>query len=199
MINMTIKIPKDLAETKPTLIGRFTYRQSGFFFIAIVFAYIGYQIEGMILPAHSGVITCLFALPWLLFGGYSPYGMPLEQYLKTIFISRMLFPIRRYYKVDNEVTRLLTNMDKVCKMEDENEADEFIRNNVMKKEYGILTDKMAKLSDKERNLITSKNNDVLSKGKKKKTKSGYTPYVDYMMPPRKKKFAPVPKGAKRYV
>lgn len=89
------QIPKDIRKYETKLVGPFTTRQIIFVIIACVLAYITYIFT----KAPEGCV--LVAIPPVVFGYIKPYGMPLEKFIKTAFISNVLSPKNRLYKVNN--------------------------------------------------------------------------------------------------
>lgn len=96
------QIPKDIRKYEAKLIGPFTLRQLVSFIIACVVAYIVYFImKSLKLEAHTVPACMLCAAPVLAFGYVHPYGLNLEQFLKTALISTLLAPTERKYKTSN--------------------------------------------------------------------------------------------------
>lgn len=100
-----VPIPKDVLKVKTTLVGPFTTRQIVCGAIAVGMDYIAYSIISALkikIPLDTLVaLLTIFAVPALSFAIVSPYGMPLEKYLKNAFIISSLAPKVRPYKIDN--------------------------------------------------------------------------------------------------
>ena len=97
-----IKMPKDINEYEPKVVGPFTLRE----FLCISFAggtaiiiynyvlpYLGTEISSylMFIPA-----TFAYCFGWL-----KPYGMKFEKFLQSVFINVVLAPSNRKYKTEN--------------------------------------------------------------------------------------------------
>lgn len=106
-----IEIPKDIRKYDSKLIGPFTTRQTICVIIAGVVAVAAYRC----LDSFSGdlrlMISGLLAAPALLFGWYKPFGMKMEDFLRTAFVSTVLSPKKRKYKTQNIYATSLQNSE----------------------------------------------------------------------------------------
>jgi len=88
-------IPKDIRKYEAKMAGPFTTRQTIFFVIACICAYIAWFLL-------KNVNACfLFAIPAIAFGWVKVYGQPLEKFIKSAFISNFVSPKQRKYKTKN--------------------------------------------------------------------------------------------------
>ena len=85
-------IPKDIRKYEAKLVGPFSTRQTIFFVIACVIAYITWGL-------FKNTIACFIAAsPAIAFGWVKVYGQSLEQFIKSAFISNFVAPNKRKYK-----------------------------------------------------------------------------------------------------
>ena len=100
-----VPIPKDITKFKPTLIGPFTTRQVVCGCIAaavdyLIFKIISISSISITLDTLIG-IEVLFAAPILAFSLIFPYDMPLEKFLKNVFLLSFIAPKTRVYEINN--------------------------------------------------------------------------------------------------
>ena len=100
-----VPIPKDITKFKPTLIGPFTTRQVVCGCIAATVDYLIFKIISIsnisiTLDTLIG-IEVLFAAPILAFSIIFPYDMPLEKFLKNVFLLSFIAPKTRVYEINN--------------------------------------------------------------------------------------------------
>lgn len=93
MIDM--KIPKEINKYEVKTVGIFTTRQAIALVIAAPLAVLAWQ------TTHLTILCMIIGVPAFLFGWFKPYGMHIEDFLKTAFISNVLSPRRRKYKTVN--------------------------------------------------------------------------------------------------
>lgn len=97
-----IRTIKDINSYETKLVGPFTGRQALCLAIAVP---VGWKLYAMISPfVSTDVATSLLFIPAViayLFGWYKPYGMPLEKFLRSIFVTTVLAPSHRVYKTVN--------------------------------------------------------------------------------------------------
>ncbi len=103
-----VPIPKDITKFKPTLIGPFTTRQVVCGCIAATVDYLIFKIISIsnisiTLDTLIG-IEVLFAAPILAFSIIFPYDMPLEKFLKNVFLLSFIAPKTRVYEINNFFT-----------------------------------------------------------------------------------------------
>ena len=97
-----VEIPKDIRQYEAKLIGPFTLRQTIFFVAGCAFAIPTFNIVYHISTMDVAAFMCMIvATPFLAFGWVKVYGMPLEKFIKTAFISNVLSPKHRKYKTEN--------------------------------------------------------------------------------------------------
>lgn len=96
-----IEIPNDVRKYDSKLIGPFTARQAICAVVGGIIVFAGLQIFSFLPTDMKMVLSMLLASPALLLGWYKPFGMKLEDFLKTAFISAMLSPKHRVYKTEN--------------------------------------------------------------------------------------------------
>ena len=105
-----IKVPlnKDVGSYEAKFVGPFTLRQS---LCILAAAPVCWGIYSGLTPILGGDIAgflVLFpaALCWLI-GWYKPYGMHTEKFIRSIFITTVLAPAHRKYKIRNRQTEML--------------------------------------------------------------------------------------------
>ena len=112
-----IEIPKDVRDYEAKLIGPFTTRQL-FCFLGLVGAcFLTYKGTSALLGKDSSfvvILTMIAAIPFGLVGWFKPYGMHFEKFAKSVFISTILAPAKRLYKIEN----LYDNFDKMIDNEE---------------------------------------------------------------------------------
>ena len=92
-------IPKDIRKYEPKLIGPFTTRQVLCFTPAAILSVAIFMGFSKILPIDIRfALVTIVAAPFILFGVCKPYNMPLEKFLKTVFVSTVLAPKYRKYR-----------------------------------------------------------------------------------------------------
>ena len=100
-----VAIPKDVTKYKTTLIGPFTTRQTVCIAITaaveILYYYIAKAIDPNISLQSMIGLGVFLAIPILAFAILEPYGMPLEKYLKNVFMLSVVAPAKRPYKTEN--------------------------------------------------------------------------------------------------
>ena len=100
MIN--VEIPKDIRQYEAKLIGPFTPRQTAFFVPGCICAIVVYKLVSNIAPMDVAAFSCMVTVvPFVLFGWVKIYGMPLEDFIKSAFVSNVLSPTKRKYKTEN--------------------------------------------------------------------------------------------------
>lgn len=100
---MEIKINKDVGSYEPKVVGPFTTRQAVCLMIGIPICIGIYKYGSAILPADAVSFLLLIpaAITWL-FGWKKPYGMPMEKFIKSIFMNIILAPRNRIYKTERK-------------------------------------------------------------------------------------------------
>jgi len=118
-----IKITKELGNYKPRLLGPFTARQVLCLLIAAPIAMKIYTGLGDIVTKDVAgfFVFPIGAIAWF-FGWKEPYGMPAEQFLKSIFVNVLLAPQHRKYKIENTFEALEKIGKDIEKKEKESES-----------------------------------------------------------------------------
>lgn len=99
-----IEIPKDITKYESKLIGPFTTRQTLCLVPAVALAVLVFVgLKSYVSQTLLIGLLMVCVAPFLLFGWYKPYGLPLEKFLKTAFISNVLAPKARKYKTENTI------------------------------------------------------------------------------------------------
>ena len=116
-----IEIPQDISKYESKLIGPFTTRQT----ICVV----GLAV---------GCISSFFAVssPFALIGWYKPYGMHFEKFAKSVFVSLILAPAKRLYKIDNVYDRFDKMIDAEEKAKLAKESQQNTKKSKSKKRKG---------------------------------------------------------------
>lgn len=108
------QIPKDIRKYESKLVGPFTLRQLICFIIACLVAYIVFKIAKPLAGSNTAVSICFISvIPVIAFGWIKPYGMQLEKFLQTAFISNVLAPKHRKYKTKNGFRMAETKLHKM--------------------------------------------------------------------------------------
>ncbi len=102
---MEVIIPKDIREYKAKLIANFTFRECVGLAIMAAGSYAMYGLYKVISPSAAfdtmaGLFCFIGAAPGILYGFIKPYGMPIENFMKTVFVENFLCPSIRKYKTD---------------------------------------------------------------------------------------------------
>ena len=105
-MSIEMEIPKDIRKYKKKLVGPLTARQTLFSVPAIVFGgLVFYTFKDIVQGDIHVFLTILTALPFLMLGWIEVYGMPLEKFIKTAFISTILSPANRKYVTKSAVVQ----------------------------------------------------------------------------------------------
>lgn len=107
-----IRITRELGDYTPKFIGPFTLRQ----FICLVGAgvpcYFLYSSLRGILPVDAIGFLCMIpAAIAAAFGWFRPYGMKMEVFIRSIFITMFLAPANRKYRATNRTKKLLSKIE----------------------------------------------------------------------------------------
>lgn len=113
-----IEIPQDIRKYESKLIGPLTTRQV----FAVIGIVVGCVASFKAVSAAFGdetplrlIAPMIISIPFALFGWYKPYGMHFEKFVKSVFVSLILAPAKRLYKIDNLFDRfdkLIDNEEK---------------------------------------------------------------------------------------
>ncbi|MBQ8598894.1 MAG: PrgI family protein [Oscillospiraceae bacterium] len=107
-----IRITRELGDFAPKLVGPFTGRQCLCLVCAAVPCYLIYTQLKKYLPID--VVGFLCVIPAgiaVAFGWIRPYGMKMEAFLRSIFITSVLAPAIRRYKGPNRIQTLLSKVE----------------------------------------------------------------------------------------
>jgi len=98
-----IRINKDIGSYQAKFIGPFTLRQTVCVALAAPVCIFLYSRVGKFLPSTdiAGFLSAIPAAIAWLFGWCKPYGLPMEKFLKSIYVSMVLAPSHRKYKTVN--------------------------------------------------------------------------------------------------
>lgn len=108
------QIPKDIRKYESKMVGPFTLRQLICFIAAVVLAYFAYKGITSFSTADVATPVCvLVAAPIIMVGWVKPYGMPMEKFIQTSFISTILAPKVRKYKTKNQYRLASTRLQKM--------------------------------------------------------------------------------------
>lgn len=106
-----IEIPEDIRKYEAKFVGPFTLRQAVCFAAGCVLAVPTYLIISKFAPTDVAAFACIIvSAPFLVCGWVQPYGMTMEQFAKTAFVSNILAPTKRKYKTVN-LYELAYNLD----------------------------------------------------------------------------------------
>lgn len=108
-----IKIPKEINRYEAKFIGPFTLRQSVCLLIALPTCVVLYNALIAVAPSDVAMFICLIpAGIAFLFGWFKPYGMKLEVFLRTVFISAFVAPTKRKYCTENFYSKIVEQIRK---------------------------------------------------------------------------------------
>ena len=96
-----IEIPKDIRAYETKLIGPLSGRKAACVGIATPIALVAWNLLESFPTDTRLILSAIFCLPVLLFWWLKPFGMKLEDFLKTTFVSTVLSPKRRLYVTEN--------------------------------------------------------------------------------------------------
>ena len=94
-------IPKDIRKYEAKLVGPLSTRQTICAIIASIVAVILYLSLDFLPSDAKYFVIFVGAVPIMLFGWVKPFGMHLEEFLQAAFVSNILSPKYRLYKVNN--------------------------------------------------------------------------------------------------
>lgn len=109
---LEIEMSKDIRDFQPRILGPFTKRQ-------IVCVVLGISVVAILLPivkiediALRVLVLALFAVPFILCGWVTLFGMPLEQFALQVLKSTILAVPVRKYKTENKFDYLKPKFEK---------------------------------------------------------------------------------------
>lgn len=111
-----VEIPKDVRKFESKVVGPFSARQAVCLAIATPIILVSYFLLDFLATDTRMFVSAILGIPILAFGWYKPYGIKLEDFLKTAFISAMLSPKNRLYKTNNVYgDKIVSNQSKKSK------------------------------------------------------------------------------------
>lgn len=110
--NIEIYINKDIGSFHAPFIGPFTFRQVICICIAAPVCWAVYHwLSPYISPDTAGCLVMIPAAGAWAFGWLRPFGMPMEKYLQSIYISTILAPSVRKYRIEAPFEEILKRQD----------------------------------------------------------------------------------------
>lgn len=108
-----IRITKEISDYEPKLLGPLTLRQSACVAAGAPFCYLIVRYLGPILTTEVAMFFCFIpAGIAYAFGWARPYGMKMEQFLRSVFVNRFLAPTHRKYKCRNVHEMVIADAEK---------------------------------------------------------------------------------------
>ena len=112
---MAIEVPitKEISDYEPKLVGPFTLRQCLCLALCAVFCYFVLRYLSPYLTRTISMFFCFVPASIAYLVGWSkPYGMKIEKFLGSVFVTRFLAPQNRKYKTVNTVETVLRDAEK---------------------------------------------------------------------------------------
>lgn len=108
-----IRITKEITDYEPKLLGPLTLRQSACVAAGAPLCYLIIRYLGPLLTTEVAMFFCFIpAGIAYAFGWARPYGMKMEQFLRSVFVNRFLAPSHRKYKCRNVHEMVMTDAEK---------------------------------------------------------------------------------------
>lgn len=109
-----IRVTKEIRDFEPKVIGPFTFRQLACLAVGAPICYVILKYFSPIITMDLAAFLCVpvAALAYLI-GWYEPYGMKTEQFIRSIFVTRLLAPSARKYKTVNAHEALLKQLTEI--------------------------------------------------------------------------------------
>ncbi len=108
-----IRITKEITDYEPKLLGPLTLRQSACVAAGAPLCYLIIRYLGPLLTTEVAMFFCFIpAGIAYAFGWARPYGMKMEQFLRSVFVNRFLAPSHRKYKCRNVHEMVITDAEK---------------------------------------------------------------------------------------
>lgn len=108
-----IRITKEITDYEPKLLGPLTLRQSACVAAGAPLCYLIIRYLGPLLTTEVAMFFCFIpAGVAYAFGWARPYGMKMEQFLRSVFVNRFLAPSHRKYKCRNVHEMVITDAEK---------------------------------------------------------------------------------------
>ena len=96
-----VEIPKDITKFESKTVGPFSTRQAVCILIAAPIILGSYFLFDSLVSDTRLILSATLGLPILAFGWFKPYGMKLEDFLKSAFATAVLSPKNRLYQTEN--------------------------------------------------------------------------------------------------
>ena len=97
-----VYIPKDLSGIKPKFVMGLTRRQTVCFGAAAAMGLpLFFFLRGFVPVSAAAMLMLVVMLPWFLFAMYERHGLPLERYLRYVYLVRYKRPTIRTYQTNN--------------------------------------------------------------------------------------------------
>lgn len=107
-----IRITRELGDFAPKLVGPFTGRQCLCVVLGAIPCYLIYTQLRKYLPIDVVGFLCIIpAAVAVAFGWIRPYGMKMEAFLRSIFITSVLAPANRKYRGKNRNQMLFSKVE----------------------------------------------------------------------------------------
>lgn len=108
-----IRITKEITDYEPKLLGPLTLRQSACVAAGAPLCYLIIRYLGPLLTTEVAMFFCFIpAGIAYAFGWARPYGMKMEQFLRSVFVNRFLAPTHRKYKCRNVHEMVISDAEK---------------------------------------------------------------------------------------
>ena len=121
---LEIRITCELNDYAPKIAGPFTGRQCLCIVLGAAPCYLMYTILKDYIPIDILGFFCIIpAAIAVAFGWFKPYGMKMENYLRTVFITFVLSPTTRRYKSENRIRTMLNQIEAAELVAQETEAE----------------------------------------------------------------------------
>ena len=115
-----IRITKEISDYEPKLLGPLTLRQSACVAAGAPFCYLIIRYLGPLLTTEVAMFFCFIPAGLAYaFGWAKPYGMKMEQFLRSVFVNRFLAPTRRKYKCQNVHEMVIADAEKAWLAQEE--------------------------------------------------------------------------------
>lgn len=112
---MAIEVPitKEISEYEPKLVAGLTIRQCICVVLCAPFCYVVVKYLSPYLTRTLSMFFCFVPCGiGYAFGWCKPYGMKMEKFIQSVFVTRLLAPQKRKYKTVNTIETVLTAAEK---------------------------------------------------------------------------------------
>lgn len=115
-----IRITKEITDYEPKLLGPLTLRQTLCVAAGAPVCYIIIKYLAPSLTREVAMFFCFIPAAFAYaFGWARPYGMKMEQFLKSVFVNRFLAPSHRKYKCRNVHEMVIADAEKTWQEQEE--------------------------------------------------------------------------------